>query len=188
MSSEIKALYAGSFDPPTNGHDYVIQKASRLFPYFEVQIGANPDKKYMFDTEERITLVERIVAPLGNVAVSSLDEGFTIEYAYENGFTHMVKGLRNAVDFQYEENQDDASQLYLKKLIERDVANGRICPDAIPEIDSVLFKSPQHLRTVSSSFIRTLTKVKGWEKITPDLVPPAVMEALKEKIGSSTDL
>ena len=186
MSNEIKALYPGSFDPPTNGHAFVIQKAARLFPHIEVQVGQNPDKKYIFSAEERMDLIEKIVAPIGNVAVSSLSEGFTIEYAHNNHFTHIIKGLRNGVDFEYERDIDDASQLYLEKLIEEAREKGNTINEEDTAIDLISFKSPPHLRTVSSSFVRSLIKVKGWEKIAPDLVPQAVMEALVTKVHSQS--
>lgn len=187
MSTEVKALYAGSFDPPTNGHEWVIKKGARLFPHLEVQVGLNPGKNYMFSAAERIALIEKITAPLGNVAVSSLDEGFTIEYAYDNNFTHLLKGIRNAVDLEYEKNQDYASQLYLGRLIERDHLEGRLGLDEYPEIDPVTFYSPPHLQTVSSSFIRGLTRVKGWEEIAHNFVPTPVFNALIEKqLGDSS--
>lgn len=185
MSRETKALYAGSFDPPTNGHEWVIRAGHRAFPKgFEVQVGVNPGKNYMFTVEERIALLEKIVAPIGSIAVSSLDKGFTIDYAYKNGFTHMVKGIRDADDFKYERDQDNASQLYLQKVIARDRDNGLIDPtEDDPTVDPIPFFSPPHLQAVSSSFIRGLVKVDGWEMVAPDLVHPAVMEALQEKLS-----
>ena len=185
MSSEIKALYAGSFDPPTLGHECVIRKGFRAFPNFEIQVGFNPAKNYLFSAEERVALIEKIIAPIGDIAVSSLNEGFTIKYAYENRFTHMVKGIRNAIDLEYEENQDYASQLYLQKLIERDRKNGIIGDEEYPEIDPVSFPSPPHLKVVSSSFVRGLVKVKDWELIAPEFISPIVMESLEQKLRAS---
>ena len=106
MSSERRAVYAGSFDPPTNGHEYVIEEGACLFDHLEVTIAVNAAKNPLFSLEERKEMIEHIVAPLGNVAVSALPKGFLVDYADSNGFTHILKGLRDATDYTYERQQD----------------------------------------------------------------------------------
>lgn len=163
MSSERRAIYAGSFDPPTNGHEYVIKEGSSLFDYLEVTVGVNPAKKPLFDIEERTEMLTNIVAPLGNVAVSTLPRGFLVDYARRNGFTHILKGLRDATDYSYERQQDIFNR-------------GRT-----PEISTVYVSCPPDLQIVSSSLVKSCIGLEGWEESVSGFVHPSVMAALEAK-------
>ncbi|MCF0144159.1 MAG: pantetheine-phosphate adenylyltransferase [Firmicutes bacterium] len=96
-----KALYPGSFDPLTVGHLNIIERAARIFDEVVVGIGYNPSKQGMFTIEERIDMAEKTVAHLDNVKIGSFT-GLLADYVNKEGFNVIVKGLRNATDFDYE--------------------------------------------------------------------------------------
>lgn len=99
------AFYAGSFDPFTNGHLHVIQKAAKVFNKVVIGIGDNPDKKRRFDKELMKNTIEKILKnrKLNNVKVICYDN-ITVDAAKENNATFLVRGVRNGMDYEYEEN------------------------------------------------------------------------------------
>lgn len=96
-----KALYAGSFDPFTNGHLDLLKRASRVFDEVHIGIGFNPNKPGMFTVEERVELISRICRSFKNVKVSVFS-GLTAVYAKKLGCRVLVRGLRDAQDFGFE--------------------------------------------------------------------------------------
>ncbi len=96
-----KAMYAFSGDPITYGHVDIIERAARVFDEVTVGIGVNPDKKYMFDLEERTEMVERSLVDVSNAKVVPF-RGLLVDYAYENNIDVIVKGVRHSTDFEYE--------------------------------------------------------------------------------------
>ncbi|EWC60969.1 Phosphopantetheine adenylyltransferase [Actinokineospora spheciospongiae] len=96
-----RVVCPGSYDPPTNGHLDVFERASRLFEEVVVLVGVNKSKKGLFTVEERIELLASAVGHLGNVRVDSW-YGLTVDYCAEHGVQAIVKGLRTATDFDYE--------------------------------------------------------------------------------------
>ncbi|MCK5024944.1 MAG: pantetheine-phosphate adenylyltransferase, partial [Nanoarchaeota archaeon] len=96
-----KAIYAFSGDPITYGHIDVIQRVSRVFDDMIVGIGINPDKKYMFNLEERTEMAKKALVNIPNTRVSPF-HGLLVDYAYESGVDVIVKGVRNSADFDYE--------------------------------------------------------------------------------------
>ena len=98
---ETKALYTGSFDPLTNGHYNIIERASKLYDELTVGIIMNPAKKSLFTLEERKEMIQETMKPLGNVRVDSFS-GLLADYVNKNGFNVVVRGLRSSMDFEYE--------------------------------------------------------------------------------------
>ena len=98
-------FYAGSFDPFTNGHLHVIAKSAKLFDKVIVGIGLNPDKKRRFDVEIMKGAIEKILAREGldNVFVVSYDN-LSVDVALKYGASFLVRGIRNGMDYDYEEN------------------------------------------------------------------------------------
>ena len=96
-----KAVYPGSFDPLTNGHMSIIQRASNIFDKLYVVIADNPNKKYYFTTEERIDMAKKACADLKNVEVIYTD-GVVVNKARELGCKVVVRGLRAVTDFEFE--------------------------------------------------------------------------------------
>ncbi len=94
------AIYPGSFDPITNGHLDVLNRALKIFDKVIVLIAVNPNKKSRFSPEERKAMVEEAVNNK-NVEVDTCS-GLTVEYAKAHGATHLIRGLRAVTDFEYE--------------------------------------------------------------------------------------
>lgn len=95
------AVCPGSFDPFTLGHRYVVERAAARFDHLVISVVVNPNKRGMFDIDERIALIEEDCADLPNVSVSSWS-GLLVDFMRENDITTMIKGLRSANDFAYE--------------------------------------------------------------------------------------
>jgi len=98
-----KALFPGSFDPFTLGHASVIEKALTVFDHIVIGIGQNSTKSSYFDLEHRVTWIEENYASESAVSVEWYQK-LTVEYAAEIGCSHIIRGLRNQSDFQYESN------------------------------------------------------------------------------------
>ena len=99
MSS--RAMYPGTFDPFTNGHNDLVRRASRIFDHVVVAIAANPGKAPLFPLEKRIELAKTVVSDLPNVEVRGYT-GLTVEFAHTNGLNVMMRGLRAVSDFEFE--------------------------------------------------------------------------------------
>lgn len=162
-------VVAGSFDPITNGHVWMIQQAARLVDQLHVVIGQNPAKKSTFTEAERVELVREALKSVnfGNtdVQVHILGHGLLVHFAQSVKATHMIRGVRNAQDFVYE--SDIA------------VVNRRI----EPSIQTVFLNSPPELAAVSSSVVRSLVGFKDWRKIVGTYVHPAVVRAFAKQLG-----
>ncbi|MEV7179510.1 pantetheine-phosphate adenylyltransferase [Kitasatospora sp. NPDC093679] len=96
-----RAVCPGSFDPITNGHLDIIERASRLYDVVHVAVLINKNKQGMFTVEERIGLIEETTAKLGNVKVES-HNGLLVDFCKERGIPAIIKGLRAVSDFDYE--------------------------------------------------------------------------------------
>ena len=97
-----KAVFAGTFDPVTLGHEEVIKKASALFDELTIAICVNPDKKATFSLEKRLEMLNAVSKNYNNVSVT-YHEGMLVDLMKSIGAIYNVRGLRNAVDFEYEE-------------------------------------------------------------------------------------
>ncbi|MGW0037163.1 pantetheine-phosphate adenylyltransferase [Gordonia desulfuricans] len=95
------AVLPGSFDPFTRGHRYVVERAARCFDELVVTVVVNPNKRGMFDVDERLDLIRHDCADLPNVRVDKW-RGLLVDYLTQNGIHAIVKGLRSSVDFDYE--------------------------------------------------------------------------------------
>ena len=156
-----KAIYALSGDPFHNGHLDIIRRASRVFDEVVVAIGVNLDKQYLFSLKERLTMASRSVASIPNVHVTSF-EGLLVDYAYEQGFDIIIKGVRNSKDMEFEN---------LLHLVGESQELG---------IDTfVLFSRPE-LMHVSSSAIKALQIEEGF---IHRYVPLNVKQCLEAKIS-----
>jgi pantetheine-phosphate adenylyltransferase len=158
------AVYAGSFDPITNGHIDITTRAARIFDKVVIGIFATPEKRLMFTTEERVDLARRAVAHLTNVEVRSY-EGMTVEFAREVGAQVMVRGLRAIGDFEWE--------------FEMAMMNRLLYPD----LELVCFMASQQYQFLSASLIK---EVAGLGGDINSLVPKHVAEALRKKGLSRT--
>ena len=107
-----KAIYPGSFDPFTNGHLDIVKKAAALFDEVDVVIGVNANKRRTFSAEAMKAAIEKTLQELGlfNVSVTVCD-GLVAEYAKANEIGYMIRGLRNNMDYNYEENIAEVNKL-----------------------------------------------------------------------------
>src|SRR5690554_4916918 len=96
-----KAIYPGSFDPPTLGHIDIIERAAELVEELHVLVADNPKKKYSFSIEKRIEMLKTILKPYKNVVVGSTDD-LVVRYAQDHQITILVRGLRNIADYEAE--------------------------------------------------------------------------------------
>ena len=151
------AIYPGSFDPITNGHLDILNRALKIFDKVIVLIAVNPSKTSRFSAEERKAMIEEAVDD-SNVQVDIWD-GLTVRYAKEHGATHLIRGLRAVTDFEYEFQLASAN----------DFANS--------SIDSVFLMSKGEKSFINSSSIMELYK-KGVDVST--LVPPSVIKRLNK--------
>jgi len=106
------AIYPGSFDPFTNGHLDIVFKASKLFDKVHVVIGVNANKKRSYDSEEMCRAIEKTLAQnnIHNCVVYAHD-GLVAEYTKEHNIGYMIRGLRNNLDYNYEENIAEVNKL-----------------------------------------------------------------------------
>lgn len=95
------AVIPGTFDPITNGHLDIIERAAKIFDVLYVAVLNNSSKKPLFTVEERMEMIKQVTAHLPNVAVESAS-GLTVDYATKRGATAIVRGLRAVSDFEYE--------------------------------------------------------------------------------------
>lgn len=111
-----KAVYPGSFDPITNGHLDVLERALDVFDEVTLLVADNPEKKSRFTTKERIEMIKEATKGLKGVKVDS-SSGLTVDYAKKIGAKHLVRGLRAVTDFEYEFSLTAANR-YIDKSID----------------------------------------------------------------------
>ena len=157
--SVTKAVFPGSFDPPTNGHLNIIQRASGLFDEVDVVVAVNSEKKSLFNMEERLSFLREMVRPYGNVSVHEWDQ-IVVNYAKKVGAKGLIRGVRNSNDFSYE--------------FELSLLNHKLNGD----IETVFIPTDQRYLLLKSSSIKELAKLGG---DISGMVPEVVEKALKKK-------
>ena len=155
------AIYPGSFDPVTRGHEDIVRRSLHLADKLIVAVAANQEKEPLFTIEERVELLKTALGELAGVEVRSFD-GLLTEFAREHEARIILRGLRAFSDFDYE------SQMALM--------NRQLYPD----IETVFLVPALHLTYVSSSLVREVARLRG---DVSSLVHPAVDEALEAKLG-----
>ncbi len=158
------ALYPGTFDPITNGHLDILLAALTVSDRVVVAIGVHPSKTTMFDARERKAMIADVIAGLpadkrDRVSVTSFD-GLTVAAAHAAGAEVLVRGLRNAADFDYE-MQMAATNAVLA-----------------PEIRTVFLPASPSSRHITATLVRQIARMGG--DVAP-FVPPAIVERLKSK-------
>ena len=152
-------IYPGTFDPVTNGHIDLIARAARLFDRIIVAIAANPDKKPLFNMEERVALAQESLKNYANVSVKGFD-CLLMDFAHQQDAKVVMRGLRAVSDFEFE--------FQLASM------NRSLDPDL-----ETVFLTPSEKNTfISSSLVKEIAKLGG--DVT-QFVPPCVQQALVEK-------
>ncbi len=162
-----KAVYAGSFDPLTNGHVWVIQRAVTLFDELTIAIGVNPDKNYFLSAEERKENIQDLIDHENwsscKVDVTIIKNQYLARFAESKNASCLIRGIRSEADFSYE---------YAMAQANRALA---------PSIDSIYLMPPPNLAQVSSSLVKSMIGPDGWQDLIRQYLPDAVYESILKK-------
>ncbi|MBU1198400.1 MAG: pantetheine-phosphate adenylyltransferase [Nanoarchaeota archaeon] len=157
------AVYAGSFDPPTNGHLWILKKGLEIFDRICWSVAVNPKKDYDFSDEERIAMLGDLAVQYKNVTIDNCGNKFLVNYAASVGANYIIRGLRTEEDYNKE------YQMYHQ--------NKNINID----IETVFVMPPKNLEGISSSFVKSLVGPEGWEEVVKKLVPASVFQKMLKK-------
>lgn len=136
------AIFAGSFDPITKGHENIVRRALPLFDKIIVAVGQNADKKNLFSVEERVDFIKKTFADTPKIAVETY-EGLTVDFCKKHNANFLLRGLRNASDFEFE--RDIAS--FNKKLS--------------PNLETIFMLTEPEYSHISSSVVREVLRYGG---------------------------
>jgi pantetheine-phosphate adenylyltransferase len=159
----VKALYPGTFDPPTNGHIDLIQRGAKLFDHLVVAVLNNPGKNPFFTVEERVEMLRESINGLSNVSVATFD-GLMVDFARQQGASAVLRGIRAISDYEYE---------FQMALMNRRLA---------PEIETVFLQPAGRYSFVSSRMLKEVFSFGG--EVT-GLVPPNVLKRLRSRFSKS---
>ncbi len=150
------AVYAGSFDPPTNGHVWMIEQGARMFDRLIVAAARNPEKGYTYELDQRVGWLEEICSSFENVEVASLENEFLAHYAQRAGARFVIRGIRNEGDYQYERGM---------RYVNSDLNAG---------LATVFLMPPRKLCEISSSFVKGMIGPEGWKPVVKRYLPECV--------------
>ena len=131
------AVFPGSFDPFTNGHKNIVERALPLFDQIIIAIGVNAEKKTMFSLEQRISDIESVFQNFQNVSVKEYT-GLTIDFCKQQSAQFILRGVRNSIDFEYEKSIAQMN---------KEISNG---------IETIILCCDPEFSTISSTIIRDL--------------------------------
>lgn len=154
-----KAIYPGTFDPVTNGHLDIIQRASTLVDELEVVIMVNPNKQTTFSTEERIEMLRLATKSISNVSISA-QTGLTVDYAHKAHANVLIRGIRAVMDYEYE--------------LQQATANMELAPD----IETIFLLTRPKYSFLSSSVVKQIALNKGDLSL---FVPACIKVYLEDK-------
>jgi pantetheine-phosphate adenylyltransferase len=154
------AVYAGTFDPLTVGHLWMIEQGAALFGGLTVALGVNPAKKPLFSVDDRLAMLREATAGVAGIECDSFSHQFLIDYAKAKGVRFMLRGIRSESDYEYERTMRNI--------------NG----DLAPSVTTVFLMPPREIAEVSSSFVRSLIGPQGWQEIVRRYVPAPVYRRL----------
>lgn len=157
----VSAMYPGTFDPITLGHEDLVRRGARLFDRVVVAIAANPGKEPMFTLDERVDLARQVLADIPNVEVTGYS-GLTVDFAEERGLQVIVRGLRAVSDFEYE---------FQLANMNRHLTD---------EVETAYLTPTEKYTFISSSLVREVASLGG---DVSGFVSPAVKDALLERCG-----
>lgn len=162
---KITAIYPGTFDPITNGHLDIIERASQLFDKVIISVAFNINKSPLFSKEERLDMIKTAIKKYRNVYADEFD-GLLTRYVTDKKAGVIIRGLRAISDFEYE---------FQMSLTNRKLA---------PKITTIFLMPNEKYTYLNSSLVRELAKLKGDIK---SFVPPHVVKKLKEKFRNITE-
>jgi pantetheine-phosphate adenylyltransferase len=152
-------MYPGTFDPFTNGHNDLVRRACRIFDKVVIAVAANPGKAPLFTLEQRVDLVQRVLADVPNVEVTGYT-GLTVDFARTHGLNVIVRGLRAVSDFEFE---------FQLATMSRHLND---------QVETVFLTPTEQFNFVSSTLIREIASFGG---NVSEFVHPIVAEALRNR-------
>jgi pantetheine-phosphate adenylyltransferase len=158
-----RAIYPGSFDPLTNGHLDIVERACTLFDEVVIAILINPGKEPMFSVDERVEMLNEVFRPRTPQVVIDTFEGLLVDYAHARQAPVIVRGVRSQKDFEYE----------LPMVLMNRYLN--------PQVETVLLIASGDNSFISSSLIKEVFNLGG---SIEGLVPEVVVKRMKEKLSS----
>ena len=161
----MKGIYAGSYDPPTNGHMWMIEQGTRLFSQFYVAVGQNSQKEYMFSVDERMEMLEEMCKGFRNVRIVHFENKFLVKFAESIGVDYILRGIRNEKDYTYERGMRYVNSNMNQK------------------IQTLFMMSPRNLVEVSSSLVKGLVGSDDWEQVVREYVPDTVYYKMLSKFS-----
>jgi pantetheine-phosphate adenylyltransferase len=176
-------VYAGSFDPPTNGHYAIIQQAVQLFDELHLWVAVNPDKKYRFAGSKRVEVLKAVASEIARalptdgplINVSEIRDGFLVDHIkrlsasrhYETDTSiFLVRGIRNMADFEMERPM---------RHLNSKMSGG--------QVETVFLMAPKEVEDLSSSIVNGLVGPVGWRRVVKPLVPAGTYAAIEENVG-----
>lgn len=159
----IRAVYSGTFDPLTLGHEDVARRAARMFDHVIVAVALAHHKVTLFDITQRVALAQQSFADTPNISVKGFD-GLLIDYCRDESAGVIVRGVRNTSDFDYEEQLAGM--------------NRRLSP----EVDTVFLLPQTDLQCISSTLVREISRLGGDIR---SMVSPHVADALQTAFGQA---
>lgn len=159
------AVYAGSFDPLTNGHLWMIEQGAVLFDRLIVAIGTNPDKSYTYSLDQRLEMISEALKDKMNVKVCYFHNRYLVDFAREENAQYILRGIRSSADFEYER--------WMR----------HINHDMSPEVSTVFLMPPRDIAELSSSMVKGLIGPTGWESQVRRYVPAHVFSMIQENFS-----
>jgi pantetheine-phosphate adenylyltransferase len=156
-----RAVCPGSFDPITNGHLDVIERASRFFDEVVVGVGVNVSKNRMFEPAERVEMIQEAIAHVPNVSVETF-AGLIVDFCTARGIQAIVKGLRAVSDFDYELQMGQMNR-------------------SLADVDTLFMPADPHYSFLSSSLVKEVATYGG---DISGLVPEPVLRRLRERLAT----
>jgi pantetheine-phosphate adenylyltransferase len=160
--TRLTAVYPGTFDPMTLGHEDLIRRASRLFERLIVAVAAGHHKRTMFTIAERLEIAKELAASYPNVEVTPF-RGLLRDFVVENGGKVVVRGLRAASDFEYEFQMAGMNR------------------QLMPDVETLFLAPSDQFQFISGTFVREIATLGG---DVSKFVAPSVLQRLKDRVSS----
>jgi pantetheine-phosphate adenylyltransferase len=161
LSQSVGAVYPGTFNPLTRGHEDLVRRAAKLFDRVIVAIAESPGKSPLFSLDERVDLARAVLSDLPSVTVTGYN-GLTVEFARANKLAVIIRGLRAVSDFEYE---------FQLATMNRHLTE---------EVETVFLTPTENFTFISSSLVREIAELGG---DISAFVHPQVADALESKFG-----
>ena len=159
--SEILAIYPGSFDPPTEGHMNVIERASKVFDRVIVAVAINSTKQSVFTPDERVSLLKKIFKDNASIEVDKFEDRLLVDYAKSKKVNVIIRGLRTVSDYEFENQMS--------------LANRKLAPN----IEILFMMAESRYSHFSSSLIKEIARLGG---PVEGMLDPSIAKKLKEKL------